>query len=94
MPLTQQVNPAQSSATGDINTPSNRDSVIANQTMRRQRQVYSFFVSFLAGFLAVVFLGAAFLTVDCGALLLVTRPDLVFPVTMAGLLSTAGAWSC
>jgi hypothetical protein len=39
---------------------------------------------FAAGFLAAAFLGAA-------ALVLVTRPDLVFPDTTGGLESTAGA---
>ena len=52
-------------------------------------------VAFLAGaffvFAAAVFLVAAFFAPAVGAVLLVTRPDLVFPRTTAGLSSTAGA---
>ena len=51
--------------------------------------VYAFLVG-VAFFFAAVFLGAAFLT--AGALVLVTRPDLVLPVMTVCLSSTAGAW--
>ena len=63
--------------------------------MRRSKEiaVYAFLgvVDFFAGaFLG--FFGAIFLTSGTGALVLVTRPDLVLPRTTGGFSSTAGAW--
>jgi hypothetical protein len=64
------------------------------QKRRVDHAVVSFFAGvadflgaafFVAGFFAAAFLAA-------GALVFVTRPDLVFPVTTAGFSSTAGAW--
>ncbi len=48
---------------------------------------------FFGAFFVVVLFGAAFFAgfAACGALVLVTRPDLVLPNTTAGLSSTAGA---
>lgn len=43
---------------------------------------------------AAFFFGAMALLVDAGAFDLVTRPDLVLPRTVGGLLSTAGASGC
>jgi uncharacterized RDD family membrane protein YckC len=77
MPLTQQVKPSTIIRDGgDINTPQTETPSWPTENAPPSGRLYSFFVSFLAGFLAVVFLGAAFLAApDCGALLLVTRPD-------------------
>lgn len=46
-------------------------------------------VAFLA---AAFFLGAMVLATGCGALDLVTRPDLVLPRTTGAFVSTAGAY--
>jgi hypothetical protein len=64
---------------------------------RETKITYAFFgVAFLGvAFFAAAFFGAAFFAAflaDCGAVVLVTRPDLVLPRVTAGLVSTAGAW--
>jgi hypothetical protein len=60
---------------------------------RKERHDHFLGVAFFAGaFRPVAFLGAVFFATGSGALVLVTRPDLVFPRTTGGLSSTAGAW--
>jgi hypothetical protein len=91
------INPAQS----HNQTPHAFDNIFGGskeETNKKQTRVHAFFgVAFfgVAFFAAAAFFGAAFLAAFlavCGAVVLVTRPDLVFPSVTAGFSSTAGAY--